>query len=401
MNEPSRLRILFVLEYFWPQVGGIENLFDNLTRALTDEGHHCTVLTAQLPGTQRFEQRAGVDIHRIGSPFGANRYAFTLLALPAALRLARRADLVHTTTYNASLPAWLAATLCRRPAVITAHEFLGALWHALPDTHPLMATLFRSLERLSVGLPFHEYVAVSRATRNALRQFGVKDKKLSVVYNSHDTSGWKSDPATVRALREALGLGDHSLVGYYGRPGVTKGVEVLVSAFDELREGRPEARLLLILGAYPEARRKRLVAQARRTLGDSVVILDSVAREVLPSYLALCDVIAVPSLTEGFGFTTVEACALGRVVVASDVGSIPEVVSGRYLLSPPNDPLGLSRALCWALEGNVAETPPRDFPVGAMVAGYEAVYNKMRAEPDLVGSTSHQPNRYTSTSPKP
>ncbi len=369
--------ILFVLEYFWPQVGGVENLFLQLTRELVARGYQCTVLTSRLKNTPAHEIYEGINIHRVGRE-GASRYAFTLAVTPMARALAAKADLVHTTTYNAAPPAWLAAKLTRKPVLITVHEVLGAVWHALPDTNVFAALTFRALEQFCISLPFDHYVGVSRATRNALRHGGIPDKRLSTVYNGHDTSEWHVDPVLVEELRQRLNPNAAPLVGYYGRPGVTKGVEVLIESFPLLRQRLPEARLLLLLGDYPQTRRERLVARAQQLLGDAVTILPSAPRDELASYLALCDCIAVPSLTEGFGFTTVEASMLGHVVVvASDVGSIPEVISGRHVLVPPNQPAALADGLYKALRGEVTTTPPLSFSNAAMADGYEAVYKTL------------------------
>ena len=120
------MRILLVLEYFWPQVGGVETLFLELAQGLVQRGHSVVVLTTRLTGTPAFERHEGIEIHRIGNPDRPSRYRFTLAATPLACRLARQADLVHTTTYNAALPAWIAARWTRRPVAITVHELIGA-----------------------------------------------------------------------------------------------------------------------------------------------------------------------------------------------------------------------------------------------------------------------------------
>src|SRR4029079_13231138 len=95
------LRILFILEYFPPHVGGVETLFENLTAALARDGHRVTVITLHLPGTRVRERRNGVEILRVRTPQRARRYLFTLMSLPVVIRHAVRADILHTTTYNA------------------------------------------------------------------------------------------------------------------------------------------------------------------------------------------------------------------------------------------------------------------------------------------------------------
>lgn len=371
------MRILLVLEYFWPQVGGVETLFLELAQGLVQRGHSVVVLTTRLTSTPAFERHEGIEIHRIGNPDRPSRYRFTLAATPLACRLARQADLVHTTTYNAALPAWIAARWTRRPVAITVHELIGATWHALPSTGWASAWLFRLLELACVRLPFDQYIGVSRATRNSLRQSGVRDRQLSVVYNGVTLEDWVADPLLTERLRGELRPSGAPLVTFYGRPGVTKGVEVLILAFRLLLQQRPDARLLLILGQYPLERRAQLEQLAVDTLGGAVRVMSSVPRRELPSYLAASDCVAVPSLTEGFGFTAVEASMLGVPVVASDAGSLPEVISGEYLLVPPNDPAALSKGLMRALDGDCVRSPQRMFLAGDMVSCYEDVYRSV------------------------
>lgn len=391
------MKILLVLEFFWPQVGGVETLFLELAQGLVRRGHSVVVLTTRLTDTPRHEHKDGIEIHRVGRQSGSSRYAFTFSATPLACRLAAQAELVHTTTYNAALPAWLAARWSRRPVTITVHELIGATWHALPGTGWASAWLFRTLELASVRLPFDHYVGVSRSTRNALRQAGVRDRQLSVVYNGVSLQNWTADPALTERLRAELRPAGTPLVTYFGRPGVTKGVEVLIAAFGLLLHARPGARLLLILGQYPQERRAVLVALAAQTLGSAVQVMDSVPRKELPSYLAASDCVAVPSLTEGFGFTAVEAAMLGVPVVASDAGSLPEVLSGSFVLVPPNDPGGLASGLLRALDGDVEHSPRRSFSAEDMVHGYEQIYRRSLmesgAEPVAEVSLASQPPR--------
>jgi glycosyltransferase involved in cell wall biosynthesis len=124
-------RLLFVLEYFHPHVGGVETLFGELTAGLAQRGYDVTVLTCGLPGAPREERWRGVHIVREPVPSIAARYLFTLKAIPRAVRLARQADIVHTTTYNAAIPAWIAARLARRRAVVTVHEVYADQWNRL------------------------------------------------------------------------------------------------------------------------------------------------------------------------------------------------------------------------------------------------------------------------------
>jgi len=65
----------------------------------------------------------------------------------------------------------------------------------------------------------------------------------------------------------------------------------------------------------------------------------------MPSYYSLADVFVLPSLLEGFGLPLVEAMASETPVVATNAGSIPEVVGDAGLLVPAMDSRALAEAV--------------------------------------------------------
>jgi teichuronic acid biosynthesis glycosyltransferase TuaC len=74
--------------------------------------------------------------------------------------------------------------------------------------------------------------------------------------------------------------------------------------------------------------------------------LGAQAHEAIPTFLAACDLLSLPSWNEGMPNVILEALACGRPVVASNVGGIPEVVKGDLgALVPPRDPQALGDAL--------------------------------------------------------
>jgi glycosyltransferase involved in cell wall biosynthesis len=136
--------------------------------------------------------------------------------------------------------------------------------------------------------------------------------------------------APIRSARDPL------VVGYVGRLEPHKGVSVLVDAIGDL-----VGTQLRIIGDGPE--RAAIERQVEADgLGDRVTIEGFVAQADLPHRYAELDVVAVPSLdtpgwVEQFGRVALEAMASGVPVVASDSGSLPEVVGDAGVLVPPGD----------------------------------------------------------------
>lgn len=188
-----------------------------------------------------------------------------LLALPAALMYASKATLIHTTTYNAALPAWIASAIWRRPSVITVHEVFGEQWNALPQLNPILGYAFRFVEWFILHLPFEHYICDSDFTARRLQQrMGIPAKKISTVYPAVDYAFWDRSLHTARDLRQQFHLDPTvPLCVYFGRVGISKGVEYLIGAAKIVRERAPHRRGMLLLARDPQAPYRRILGRIK------------------------------------------------------------------------------------------------------------------------------------------
>jgi len=376
----SPLRIVFVLEYFPPHVGGVETLFDHLTEGLARRGHTVSVVTLYLPGTPRREVRKGVEIIRVRTPQRARRYLFTLFSLPAVLKRAAAADIIHTTTYNAAITARLAAIVRRKPVVVTVHEVFGAQWNHLLGLRPLVGYGFRLYEWFVLHLRFTHYFCDSGFTRTRLLDLtGLPAEKASVVYPAIDYAFWDPARHRPRNVKDELGYDVGTfLYLYFGRTGISKGIEYLIDAAALVRERLEASRLVLILAKDPADQYRRLLRRiAQRGLTDYVTVLDPVPRDVLPGYLLAADCVVIPSVSEGFGYAAGEAATLGCPIIATTGHSVEEVLEGCVDFVPPRDPVALADALVAAAQQRRPGHSPRRFDMESHVAGVETIYERL------------------------
>jgi glycosyltransferase involved in cell wall biosynthesis len=177
-------------------------------------------------------------------------------------------------------------------------------------------------------------------------------------------SGYGGDPARVRVIpngcdaaifhprerapaRAALGIADDAeLLLYVGRLVPEKGLRELFDACAALAAARPRLRLVLVgdgpLRAELEARIGRDAPWAR--------LVGAQPPELVALWFAACNLLALPSYSEGHPNVLVEALACGRPAVTTPVGGIPEVVDDSVaILVPPRtvEPLrdGIAQAL--------------------------------------------------------
>ncbi|MDP3639753.1 MAG: glycosyltransferase family 4 protein [Nanoarchaeota archaeon] len=325
------MKILFICENYYPQYGGAEVLFKNLAEGYVQRGQQVTVLTHRLKGTAKKEILNGVVIRRINSFF--SRYAFTFSSIITAVQLARKHDIIQTTTFNGAPPAWIAGKLAGKPVVLTIHEVWQGKWKEITGFSWLKSKLHELLERFIYLLPYHRYICVSEATKKDLLRLNIKPNKVERIYNGLDYTFWdpkKVEKRPLAELRKQLGLEGKFVSFSWGRPGESKGFEYVIRAASAIAKEMPHAVLLLLFGATEKYNKKHQQLLALIQGHPNIKVIPSAPYDQLRNYVALADCVIVPSLSEGFGYSAVEASALGKPLLISDAGALPEVVSGKY-----------------------------------------------------------------------
>ena len=361
------MRILFVLEHFYPYIGGAERLFWELATALAAQGYEVGVVTTRFrKGLPKEEVLSGVKIFRVDC---RNRYLFSFVSLPAVRRHLRDYDLVHTTSYNAALPAWLAARLARKPVVITFHEAWGSLWSRLPFANFFQRLAFYCWEQLLLRLLFERFVAVSEFTRRELIRQGVGERKVARIYNGLDYQefeGYTHEPPPVFTYT------------YFGRLGMSKGLDLLLPAARTMATAHPESRLKLILPTYPEGMYQWVMNRIKELdLEAHIQLLHDLPKGRLMQEICQSSCVVVPSYSEGFCFVAAEAVALGAPVISSGKGALEEVVSGRFLEMGNMSAAALAETLEQAYTGHWQEKPLVRFSLANSVEAYIKLYREI------------------------
>lgn len=224
-----------------------------------------------------------------------------------------------------------------------------------PEDRELLRTLTPRMDRL---------IAVSRSIVAKLRAEGRAgtDDRVVLIHNGVDLSRYDHQEACC-TLPEEYGFPVGSpMVGVVGRLELEKGQATLIEAWPLVLGRVPAARLLVVgegscraaLEAQAEAlgllgtavgTRSECVGTRHARPGATVVFTGR--REDVPAVTAALDVAVLPSYREAQGIAILEAMALARPVVASDVGGIPEMITDGVtgLLVPPHDPPALAAAI--------------------------------------------------------
>jgi len=273
-------------------------------------------------------------VRRINPAYDA--WAFLCLFL---LLIKEKPTIVHTHTSKAGFLGRLAARLARVPIIVHTphgHVFFG--YFGLLKTR-----MFICLEKYAARIT-DRIVALTRGEKEDYRLFQIAPEEKIVVINSGVELGKIKDLSLEerKNLKRQLGLPEKSFViGTAGRLEPVKGPEFLIEAAKVILSHYPQT-YFVFAGDGPL--RLKLERKADG-LGITANIQFLGWRSDVTRVISIYDIFVFPSLNEGMGRVLVEAMALGKPVVASDVGGIPDlVIHGKTgFLVPPKNSRQLAR----------------------------------------------------------
>ncbi len=169
---------------------------------------------------------------------------------------------------------------------------------------------------------FDYYVAISGYMEKRAIFMGANKKDVKIIYHPIDVDKYLKLKSPKNKLKKILYLGAYSR---------TKGPQILLNALRTIKEPY-EANF------YGEGVLKELLRKRVKEFNLNVTIHDKISNGEVPNVLEKHDVVVVPSFVgEALGKVGIEARASGKLVVASDVGGIPDVVTNKkngYLFKP-------------------------------------------------------------------
>lgn len=269
---------------------------------------------------------------------------------------------------------WVPHTVCAAKSM--KHRAPPVIAHVRQAMKPEKAQAY-ALDRVDYVL------AVSRQVQGALEQGGVPPERVETLYSGVDLTAC-SGPHDGEHIRNKHDIPSNALlIGTVANLLAIKGYEVMIEALPAVVEQVPSAHYMIVGGGSDVYRERLRQLCADRGLAARVHLVGF--QDPVWPYLAAMDLYVQPSFNEGFGLAAVEAMAMGKAVVATGVGGLPEVVADGEtgLLVSSGDATGLSRAVLSLLHdrsrrermGSMGVTRARErFDLKNTVAGIERVY---------------------------
>jgi glycosyltransferase involved in cell wall biosynthesis len=264
-------------------------------------------------------------VHRFSIRRGLRWWVAPFVVPPAIHRVHRRVgfDLlrVHSLRFIGPGALWARRRWRLDVPLVAHHHHLDAD----PLNRVIEKRVVEACDRVIVGSEF--------ARRQLAESLGVRTDHVAVAPYGVDA---QFAPRPARAdLLARYGLGDGPVVLFFGGLKPRKNLTLLLDIWADVLRAGPGARLLIAGGGplLPELRRRA----ARLGLGDRVGFTGYVPEAEKAEHFNLADVFVFPSALEGFGLAVGEAMSSGLPVVASDRGSIPELLvdgEGGFLCDP-------------------------------------------------------------------
>ncbi len=240
-------------------------------------------------------------------------------------------------------------------------------WRWVPFVSKIQRFTGSFQEWFLLNLPFNFKVTESFYTFKRLKEINPQ--------NSMVIPGAVEVPKNLKGEKER---GNIFKFCYFGRPGHWKGLDTLIYAYKELIKTKRDTKLILVLSEEPKKEYNKII-KLINLLGikDNLVINNPMPKEELFKFLLQMDCIVIPSLSEGFGFSALEACALEIPIISSNAGSLPEVVSGKCLFFERGNFMDLKEKMEKALEGKWEYIPKKEFPISKFIDDWERVYKNL------------------------
>lgn len=169
-------------------------------------------------------------------------------------------------------------------------------------------------------------IAVSHSTKNDILKFypEIPAEKITVVHHGFDAQLFQKNMPEAQKVLASYGLESKKYLLYVGAIQPRKNLETLLDAFEKLKEGGSDLKLVLA-GEKAWLWEGVTAKIARSPFGHDIVLTGAVPFAQLPALYQNAGVFVFPSLYEGFGIPLLEAFASGTPVVAAGNSSLPEV----------------------------------------------------------------------------
>lgn len=344
--------------------GGQQNRVLTEAIGLSKRGHKVIIACHRGSILAQKAKTAGIKVYEVNMVKRAH-----MITVPKLISIITKEKIEIISTHS-SVDSWaggIAAKLTGRCLVRFRHNLYPI------GRDPLTSLIYSIPDRI---------IAISDTVKDVLIKRGLKNEEITIIHDSVNTNIFKTD---VEDLRKELRIPPETIVigNTSGFTGI-KGQKYLLQAFNTIYKKIP--CILLFAGRLNEPFKSKYLSHVREELRDKVIFLGH--RDDIPRVLKTIDIFISPSVVEGLGIALLEAMAMEKPVIVSDITTFKEFIIDKVngLYFKVRDPENLAEKVTFLMEnknlrGQISKkarsTVLEKFTIDKMIDYTETLYSEV------------------------
>jgi glycosyltransferase involved in cell wall biosynthesis len=340
-----------------PEAGGAEVHLREVGKRLVERGHEVTLICERFADSTAEDFIDGINVKRVG-----NKYTIHMITPILVTKMAQKFDVIIDDIAHA-VPWWSTLVTSRPVLGIVHHVHLMVSSVELPLTLSMVAKMAEG----SIKYTYKELVAVSETTKKDLvKLLGVNENRIRVIFYGVDHEVYNPGKEKFQ----------EPTILWLGRIKKYKNINHLIIAFNMVKEKVPDAKLIIAGEGDYEQKLKELISTLKLK---GVVFTGKVSGERKIELLRKSWVLAMTSITEGWGMSILEAAACGTPAIGYNSGAIGEAIIHKKtgLLVNYGDIETLADKLHWIL---IDDKLRKNLSAGALTNSYNFDWDKNTTE---------------------
>ena len=317
------MKIGFLINYFYPLKGGVENNCFYLARELakTNEVH---VFTSLLPNTKKYEIIDNIHVHRYKTLF---RYRYYLSFTPGLINiLSYKLDVLHVHSFGFfyhDLILILKKILSKTKLINTPHGPFMVLKYYNFFQKSFKAIL-GNFERRIANKFYDAVIQVNPEQYKWLIKYGIKKNKIYFTPNGIPQDAFKK--VDTKNFIKKYNLKNKFVISYLGRIQEYKGLDQVIKILPRLNKNV----VFLVMGKDAGDLERLRNLTSNLNVQDKVIFTDEVSEDDLLAGLSLSKIFILSSEWEAFGISILEAMAQGNAIISTNTEG------GKFLINKEN-----------------------------------------------------------------
>ncbi len=319
------LKIAQISPRYWPSVGGVEKVVQDISEELAKRGHQVNVLTTDRMQKKQLttkglhhEELNGVNVFRYRSLFELGHMSFTPSAIFDLIK--NDYDIVHMHSIRHPHTIWV-------PLVNFFKDYKTLLQgHTHFHSSQFKTFLYDQFDRAafkSIYKKIDIFLTLNTDELLRFKKLGVNDQKLKLLYNPIKQSLFEKSNTGNFIKRNSLE--NKKIILFLGQAHDGKRIDLIIKALPQIKSQIKDVVLIIAgpdFGNYPKL---KLLAESYKVINE-ILFLGELSEENKELVLKSCDILILPSDYEAFGMVLAEAMACGKPVIATKTPGPLEII---------------------------------------------------------------------------